>query len=58
MFQGYRGWSSRSWIDFNVIFQTKMYLTLIASISDEIDHIKMEFTQLSIEDLFDFLAAN
>ena len=44
MFQGYRGWSSRSWIDFNVIFQTKMYLTLVASISDEIDHIKMEFT--------------
>ena len=58
MFQGYRGWSSRSWIDSNVIFETKMYLTLIASISDEIDHIKMEFTQLSIEDLFDFLAAN
>ena len=58
MLQEHRGWSSRSWIDFNVIFQTKMYLTLIARISDEIDHVKMEFMQLSIEDLFDFLAAN
>ena len=58
MLQEHRGWSSRSWIYFNVIFQTKMYLTIIARISDEIDHVKMEFTQLSIEDLFDFLAAN
>ena len=58
MLQEHRGWSSRSWIDFNVIFQTKMYLTLIARISDEIDCVKMEFMQLSIEDLFDFLAAN
>ena len=58
MLQEHRGWSSRSWIYFNVIFQTKMYLTLIARISDEIYHVKMEFTQLSIEDLFDFLAVN